>query len=114
MPQQVYNLIVLDESGSMHSIKSATITGFNEVVQTIKGIEQQFPDQQHFISLVTFNGLGTKTLLDQQAVANLQTIDENTYQPDASTPLYDALGMSSTTSNALWPTKRTTTSLSPS
>jgi len=33
--QKVYNLIILDESGSMHSIKKPTISGFNEVVQTI-------------------------------------------------------------------------------
>lgn len=56
--QKVFNLIILDESGSMQSIKSATISGFNEVVQTIKGMEMQFPEQEHFISLVTFNGIG--------------------------------------------------------
>ena len=43
----VFNLIILDESGSMESIKNATISGFNEVVQTVKGVEQQFPEQEH-------------------------------------------------------------------
>lgn len=60
---QVDNLIILDESGSMESIKKETIQGFNEIVQTIKGVEQQFPEQEHFISLVSFNGLGRKTHL---------------------------------------------------
>lgn len=55
---QVHNLIILDESGSMECIKRTIIQGFNELVQTIKGIEKQFPEQEHFISFVSFNGLG--------------------------------------------------------
>jgi hypothetical protein len=90
----VYNLIILDESGSMETIKNSTISGFNEVVQTIKGIEKQYPEQKHFISLVTFNGLGIKTKLDKHPVADLAQIDKNTYNPDSMTPLYDAIGLS--------------------
>jgi Mg-chelatase subunit ChlD len=89
---KAYNLIVLDESGSMESIKRATISGFNEVVQTIKEVEKQFPDQEHFVTLITFNGGGIKTLLDKERVTLLTEIDERKYQPNASTPLYDALG----------------------
>lgn len=89
---KAYNLIVLDESGSMESIKRATISGFNEVVQTIKEVEKQFPDQEHFVTLITFNGGGIKTLLDKERVTLLSEIDERKYQPNASTPLYDALG----------------------
>ncbi len=91
---KVYNLIILDESGSMDSIKNATISGFNELVQTIKGIEKQYPEQQHFISFITFNGLGVKTHLDKQAVSNLSEIDGKSYQPNSMTPLYDAIGLS--------------------
>ncbi len=90
----VHNLIILDESGSMEEIKTATITGFNEIVQTVKGVEKQFPEQKHFISLVTFNGLGIKTLLFNKKVKSLKEIDEKTFQPDASTPLYNAIGFS--------------------
>ncbi|NLX29636.1 MAG: VWA domain-containing protein [Bacteroidales bacterium] len=91
---QVFNLIILDESGSMQSIKQATISGFNEVVQTVKGMEQQFPEQEHFISLVTFNGLGIKTLLLNEPVKKLEQIDAKKYQPDSMTPLFDAMGLS--------------------
>lgn len=91
---KIYNLIILDESGSMEIIKKATITGFNEVVQNIKNIEKQFPEQKHFITFVTFNGNGIKTKLDKMPVVQLDLIDENTYQPDSMTPLYDALGLS--------------------
>ncbi len=90
---KVYNLIILDESGSMQSIKASVISGFNEIVQTIVGAEQQHSEQEHFISLVSFNGLGIKTILDKEKPAQLKTLDANTYRPDASTPLYDAMGL---------------------
>jgi Mg-chelatase subunit ChlD len=91
---QVHNLIILDESGSMHSIKSSIIQGFNEIVQTLKGLEKQYPEQDHFITLVSFNGLGQKTHLYCQPVKELELIDDSKYQPDASTPLLDAMGFS--------------------
>jgi nucleoside-triphosphatase THEP1 len=42
---QVHNLIILDESGSMESIKKTIIEGFNEIVQTVKGVEKEFPEK---------------------------------------------------------------------
>ena len=91
---QVHNLIILDESGSMESIKATIIQGFNEIVQTVKGIEKEFPEQEHFISLVSFNGIGQKLLHFIDPVDKLQQIDATRYRPDASTPLYDAIGFS--------------------
>ena len=91
---QVHNLIILDESGSMGSIKDFIIQGFNEVVQTVKGIGNQFPEQEHLITLITFNGLGQKILHFMVPVEKLDQIDSSKYRPDASTPLYDAMGFS--------------------
>jgi len=92
--QQVHNLIILDESGSMFDIKGAIIKGFNEIVETVKGIQDQFPEQEHFISFMTFNGVGQKFLLFNEPVNKLEKIDENKYLPNASTPLFDAMGNS--------------------
>lgn len=89
---QVHNLIILDESGSMSGIKEIIIKGFNELVQTIKGAEKQFPEQKHYISFVSFNGLGQKLLHFVDPVSKLKEINSKTYRPDASTPLYDAIG----------------------
>lgn len=91
---KVHNLIILDESGSMESIKKTIIQGFNEIVQTVKGIEKQYPEQEHFISLITFNGMGLKTLHFADPVNKLEMIDDSRYQPDANTPLFDAVGFS--------------------
>jgi CRISPR/Cas system CMR-associated protein Cmr5 small subunit len=78
----------------MSSIKSTIIQGFNEVVQTIKGIEKQFPEQEHIISLISFNGLGQKWLHFTEPASKLEQIDDKSYKPDASTPLFDAMGFS--------------------
>ena len=91
---KIFNLIILDESGSMERIKSATLSGFNEVVQTIKGASQQFSEQQHTVTLVTFNGLGITTHLENQPADQLTLLTEALFQPNASTPLYDAMGRS--------------------
>lgn len=91
---QVHNLIILDESGSMESIKEPTMQGFNEIVQTIKGVQQQYPEQEHFISFISFNGLGRKTHLWKQPANSLAQLNASTYQPDASTPLFDTMGIS--------------------
>ena len=89
---QVHNLIILDESGSMSTIKETIVKGFNELVQTIKGIEKQFPEQEHFVSLITFNGLGQKILHFTDPASKLNQIDDKNYNPAAMTPLFDAIG----------------------
>lgn len=91
---QVHNLIILDESGSMASIKPSIINGFNELVESIKGIHLQFPEQEHYISIVSFNGFGTKVLHFMDDVSKLNTINSENYKPDSMTPLYDAMGFS--------------------
>jgi hypothetical protein len=91
---QVHNLIILDESGSMSSIKTTIIQGFNELVQTIQGIEKQFPEQEHFVSFVSFNTLGNKLFHFIDPVSKLKQINNNSYNPEASTPLFDAMGFS--------------------
>ena len=88
----VHNLIILDESGSMNSIKHQIISGFNELVQTIKGVAEEYPEQEHYITFISFNTLGTSTHLDGQRVKELEEINGEKYQPRASTPLFDAMG----------------------
>lgn len=88
----VFNLIILDESGSMNSVKKATIEGFNEVVQTIKAVQKKYPEQNHTISFVTFNGVGITHHLFNEPIDNLKELSEKNFRPNASTPLYDAIG----------------------
>ncbi len=89
---QVHNLIILDESGSMSSIKEIIISGFNQLVKTIQGIETEFPEQEHFITFITFNGSGIKMLHYMDPAKSLKNIDYKSYNPSFSTPLFDAMG----------------------
>jgi hypothetical protein len=91
---QVHNLIILDESGSMDTIKSLIISGFNELVQSVKGIEAQFPEQEHLISMVSFNALNNNILHFVDPVNKLDNINDKSYNPASMTPLYDAMGFS--------------------
>jgi uncharacterized protein YegL len=91
---QVHNLIILDESGSMDSIKKTIVSGFNEIVQSVKGIAAEYPEQAHFISLVSFNSIGNKILHFIDPIEKLEMIDDKRYQPNSMTPLYDAMGFS--------------------
>jgi hypothetical protein len=91
---RVHNLIILDESGSMESIKEFIISGFNELVQNIKGIQEQYPEQEHIVSLVSFNGKGNKVIHFNEPVSSLESIDGSRYKPGSMTPLFDAMGFS--------------------
>ena len=91
--QRVYNLIILDESGSMELIKREAISGFNETVQTIASAQGKFPAQQHYVSLVVFNTDAIRIVYDKVPVTAVPTLDAQSYRPNCGTPLYDAMGM---------------------
>ena len=52
---RLYNLIILDESGSMSSIREQALSGANETLQTIRMAQQENPDDHQMISFVTFD-----------------------------------------------------------
>ena len=90
----VYNLLILDESGSMDVVREATVRGFNELVQSIQGLAQEFPANKQVVTLTTFNSSGIKDKLFLQEAEALQLLSLADYQPQALTPLHDAIGES--------------------
>lgn len=94
---QVFNVIILDKSGSMSCIRRAAIDGFNETLAGIKKAQEKFAGtQDHFISLVTFCGCETKHIFDKTPVTEAHPLTENDYVPCCNTPLYDAMGFTLT------------------
>ena len=89
MKTRIFNLIIIDEIGSMQSIKTAAIDSVNETIQTIRKHEEQ----EHFVSLVTFND-AVKTVYECVPVDEVKELTAETYQPDCCTALYDAMGVS--------------------
>lgn len=92
MKTRIFNLIVLDESGSMQVIKQQAIMGVNETIQTIRSAQKQYDDQEHFVSLVTFNSDAVKTVYDKIPAEEIAELTEAGYCPNCGTPLYDAMG----------------------
>ena len=56
MNQKIYNLIILDASGSMYSIRNEAIAGVVETIQTIRTAQEENANQVQMLSLVVFNG----------------------------------------------------------
>lgn len=92
--QKVFNLIILDESGSMETIAEQAVSGLNETFQTISAAQKDHQEQKHFISFVTFNGIAIRTIMDRLPVVNGMLKKWTDYRPDACTPLLDAMGRS--------------------
>ena len=92
MKQRVFNLIILDESGSMSIIEKQAIDGVNETVQTIRSAQKKHEDQEHFLTLVSFNSDSVKTIYDNVEVEKVEELTHKQYQPSCGTPLYDAMG----------------------
>lgn len=90
---QVYNLIILDKSGSMSSIEKAAIAGFNETLGGIRSAQKQFSDsQEHFVSLLTFCSCTMEYVYDCVPVEKAKTLTNRDYEPCCGTPLFDAMG----------------------
>lgn len=92
MNQKIYNLIILDASGSMYRIRNEAIAGVVETVQTIRTAQKDNANQEHLFSLVVFNGNSIATVYDRMPIAKVPDLDEKDYQPTSNTPLYDAMG----------------------
>jgi Mg-chelatase subunit ChlD len=78
--------VVLDRSGSMESIRAATIAGFNLFLAE----QAKLPGAS--FSMTQFDSQSIDVLYLDRPVAEVIPLSEDTYQPRASTPLYDAVG----------------------
>lgn len=77
---------VLDKSGSMSSIRDATISGFNEFLG-----DQQREGGEARITLTLFD-TRFRTIASAVPVREIPSLDYDTYAPDGMTALYDAIG----------------------
>ena len=84
-----YIAIVLDESGSMNSIRGEAIGAFNQQVDIIKANSH---DMETSVSLVTFSTVVGKPQLWNETDLKLKHIGLNDYNPDGLTALHDAIG----------------------
>lgn len=93
MKKKIFNLIIIDESGSMQSIKKEAIDSVNETIQTIRSAQCKHEEQEHLVTLVTFND-DVKSVYECVPVNEVKELTAENYCPDCCTALYDAMGMS--------------------
>ena len=92
---RVHNLIILDESGSMSGLEKISVRGVNETIQTIKEAYHDNPEQEQFLTLVTFSSQSDVRIVHHYISHNIKDVEEmssNNFTPDGMTPLWDAMG----------------------
>ena len=90
--KRVHNLIIVDESGSMEIIRKQAFTGMNETLQTVRKMQEKFPDIEQKVTLITFDSDHTKWHYDDAPASKTNDLNWKAYRPCAATPLYDAIG----------------------
>ncbi len=92
METKVFNLIILDESGSMSCIKRQALNGLNETLQTIRKAQEKYPEQKQLVSIVPFETFNIRLLRDKVSIKDVEDLKADEYNPGGATPLFDAIG----------------------
>lgn len=90
---QVYNLVILDKSGSMESIRKEALDGYNETMGAIRAAQQKHMDTLvHFVSPAAFCDCGIDMIYDKTHIVDAGKLTKDKYEPCCRTPLFDAIG----------------------
>lgn len=89
-PNAIQIVFVIDESGSMGSLRKDVIGGFNTLIADQRKVEGAAD-----ITLITFNGFVT-TRFDRVDIEEVEDLTEQSYQPSGGTAMNDAIGFALT------------------
>ncbi|MBR5655843.1 MAG: VWA domain-containing protein [Prevotella sp.] len=98
--KKVFNLIIVDESGSMSVIRKQAFSGMNETLSTVRTMQEKFPDTEQHVTLVTFDSDHMKWHYNDALAKDALDLKWEAYNPCAATPLYDAIGKTVSKLNA--------------
>lgn len=98
--KKVFNLIIVDESGSMSVIRKQAFSGMNETLSTVRAMQEKFPDTEQHVTLVTFDSEHMKWHFNDALAKDTHDLKWKDYNPCAATPLYDAIGKTVSKLNA--------------
>ena len=91
---KIYNLVILDRSGSMMRLREVAVQGYNETLDVIRAAQQQYNlEQQNLVTLTLFNHFVTD-VYNCDTVQNLPNLLMQDYRPDGMTAMFDAIGLS--------------------
>ena len=92
--QKIYNLVILDASGSMEAIYKQALTGVNETLATIREAQKSHPELQQYVSLASFSAGENflNRIYSAVPIAEARNITRRDYPLLGCTALYDAMG----------------------
>lgn len=92
--QKIYNLVILDASGSMQSIYSQALSGVNETLATIRMAQEEHPELQQHVTLASFSAGEhfLNRIYSAMPIAEARNITKEDYPLLGCTALYDAMG----------------------
>ncbi len=95
---KIYNLVILDESGSMGSIYNQALSGANETLNTIRLSQKEDGSLKQILTFVTFdsgsNRPDVREIISLKPITEVKDLTKDDYRPSGCTPLYDAMGIS--------------------
>jgi len=84
--KDLHIVIILDESGSMDTIRDSTISAINEFIDS-----QRKQEGKTWVTLTKFD-TEYQTLYEYTPIDKVAPLDKSTYKPDGCTALHDAIG----------------------
>ena len=91
--KRIFNLLVVDESGSMSIIQNHALVGINETLTTIAKMQKAHKNLEQRVTLITFDSTHKKLFYDNVSAFRAKPLKAKDYNPCGGTPLYDAIGM---------------------
>ena len=99
--KRVFNLLVVDESGSMSIIERQALVGINETLTTIQKMQKTHKNMEQRVTLIIFDSTHQNLFYDNVSARHANPLKSRDYNPCGGTPLYDAIGMGIANINAL-------------
>ena len=92
--QKIFNLVILDASGSMGTIYTQALTGVNETLATIRMAQEEHPELQQYVTLASFSAGAhfLNRIYSAKPIAEAHNITCEDYPLLGATALYDAMG----------------------
>ncbi|MDE5811892.1 MAG: VWA domain-containing protein [Muribaculaceae bacterium] len=91
-----FNLLIIDESGSMSGLEQQTISGCNETLTGARALQRQHADSQRSLASIYMfqsgSSVPSRYIVKNKPVLEVPQITSRDYTPCGCTPLLDAIG----------------------
>ena len=99
--KKIFNLIIVDESGSMSVIQKQALSGLNETLHTVRLLAKQHAELEQNVTLLFFDSNHRNYKYFNASANDTEELTDKDYSPCGCTPLYDAIGEAVSKVNAL-------------